>query len=821
MNNNNKSKILIFGKYEIIKKIGEGSFGKIYLGFNRQKNEKVAIKLEAKSNALKFLKSEAIFLFILKSIGIPKLKAFGQNRKYNILVETLLGKSLSNILKIYKNKLPLKDTLMIAIQVLERLEYLHSKFLIHRDIKPENFLIGYNDPYIIYLIDFGLCKKYRSNRTGKHVQFSVTKKVNGTPLFASLNTLKGYQVSRRDDLESVAYMLIYLMKGGLPWDSIKAKSKYERYKKILKMKIYCKPEILCKDLPNEIKDFFLYCRSLNFEQEPDYNYLNGLFNNALTKLGFYNDLIFSWIKDPKMIYKLKHIKMINNSKIRNTKRKSSPQMRIFHSLQNSFIKRQSSNNSLENSELINFTTNSLNNYSKRNLGKYQFTSNSLVDTLTNDESLKMKESIKSSSKLQFHKKYRKIFIEQISGVNSKRNLNISNKNSLSKDKNNTFQHKSNNNIKSSIPFFKLDTQFESRNLKNNKELEKTKKIINYNYINTFSNNISNSNDNYLKKIQNLPKRKTELILRNIKKLMQNKNKSNFINIINNNNINSNINMLLNIQPKSEIKRNNRGLNKSTKISEDKLKRFNYRPISTKMDLFSSYEKNSNNNKKFIKLNSSDIKSINKTTNTKQYSSITELNSYRNFLNKKFDNKNSEINSINVEVSKNNKLKLKKINLIKLSKDGNLYQNNFNYNDKTLSKSYLDNLNKNTPIKRQYNPRINYFTSKTIYRTNRNNNLNYFKWKSFKDNMQNKYNFDNYTINSQNIKPIITLKDNLSEEKQKNYLELNKRNAYTKIKNMTSNEEISKYSIYTNQRRKSCLTSKNSTNYIKIIDFSLN
>ena len=281
-------------------------------------------------------------------------------------------------------------------------------------------------------------------------------------------------------------------------------------------------------------------------------------------------------------------------------------------------------------------------------------------------------------------------------------------------------------------------------------------------------------------------------------------------------------MLLNIQPKSEIKRNNTGLNKSTKISEDKLKRFNYRPISTKMDLFSSYEKNSNNNKKFIKLNSSDIKSINKTTNTKQYSSITELNSYRNFLNKKFDNKNSKIKSINVEVSKNNKMKLKKINLIKLSKDGNLYQNNFNYNNKTLSKSYLDNLNKNTPIKRQYNPRINYFTSKTIYRTNRNNNLNYFKWKSFKDNMQNKYiNFNNYTINSQNIKPIITLNDNLSEEKQKNYLKLNKRNAYTKIKNMTSKEEISKYSIYTIQRRKSCLTSKNSTNYIKIIDFSLN
>ena len=149
--NDNKSKVLIFGKYQIIKKIGEGSFGKIYLGFNKNKMEYVAIKLELKSNALKFLKSEAIYLFMLKSIGIPKLKAFGQNRKYNILVETLLGKSLSDLLKIYNNRLPLKDTLMIAIQVIERLEYIHSKFLIHRDIKPGNFLIGYEDPYIIYL----------------------------------------------------------------------------------------------------------------------------------------------------------------------------------------------------------------------------------------------------------------------------------------------------------------------------------------------------------------------------------------------------------------------------------------------------------------------------------------------------------------------------------------------------------------------------------------------------------------------------------------------------------------------------------------------
>ena len=488
--NNKKSKILIFGKYQIIKKIGEGSFGKIYLGFNTIKMEQVAIKLEPKSNVLKFLKSEAIYLFMLKSIGIPKLKAFGQNRKYNILVETLLGKSLSDLLKIYNNRLPLKDTLMIAIQVIERLEYIHSKFLIHRDIKPGNFLIGYEDPYIIYLIDFGLCKKYRSNRTGKHIQFSVTKRCNGTPMFALLNALKGYQVSRRDDLECAAYMIIYLMKG-LPWDSIRAKTKFERYKRILKMKIYYKPEILCKDLPTELKDFFSYCRNLNFEQEPNYDYIYGLFNNALSKYGFNNDLLFSWIKDPKIICKLKNDKSINNNKTRNTKRKTSPQIRIFHSLRNSYDKRKSSNTILENSKLINFTLNSQNIPNKRNFMNYHLASNSLVDNFTRDESLNIKENIKTPSKLEFHKIYRKLFVEPISRINTKRNTIFSNNKNLTRTRNNiTFEEKINIKKEEVAPIFKLK-KCESRNVKQkiklNKKEEKVRKVSNHSSINSFSN----------------------------------------------------------------------------------------------------------------------------------------------------------------------------------------------------------------------------------------------------------------------------------------------------------------------------------------------
>ena len=154
MNKNTKiPNELIFGKYKLIKQIGEGSFGKVYSGLNEKTHESVAIKLEPRPLSLHFLKSEALFLFTLKGVGIPVLKAFGKNIRYNILVETLLGDSLSTILKKYNNQLPLKDLLMIAIQVIERLEYLHSKYLIHRDIKPANLLIGHDDPSIYYLFN--------------------------------------------------------------------------------------------------------------------------------------------------------------------------------------------------------------------------------------------------------------------------------------------------------------------------------------------------------------------------------------------------------------------------------------------------------------------------------------------------------------------------------------------------------------------------------------------------------------------------------------------------------------------------------------------
>ena len=348
-NKKEKNKNLIFGRYKIIKKLDEGSFGKVYSGLNTKTNEKVAIKLEPKSNPVHFLETEAYYLYILRGVGIPKLVTFGHNEKYNILVESLLGKSLHHLFYERNKNFSLKDILMIAIQIIDRIKFIHSKHIIHRDVKPENFLIGYNDPYIIYLIDFGLSKKYRSGRTGKHVKFSVPKRTSGTARYSSLNSLRGFQVSRRDDLESVVNLLIFLMKGHLPWEKIEAKTKKDKYRKICKLKMFLTPEKICQKLPNEICEFLKYTRNLDFEQEPNYEYCCSLFNNILIKNGLSNDLIFSWIQNSSILNKLKNRsknKDILDAKSSNykiydiSKRKSSPQTRIYHYLQNSFEKKR-------------------------------------------------------------------------------------------------------------------------------------------------------------------------------------------------------------------------------------------------------------------------------------------------------------------------------------------------------------------------------------------------------------------------------------------------------------------------------------------------
>ena len=256
-------KNLIFGKYKLTKIIGSGSFGFVYKGINIIDKKGVAVKVEKKDLGLNLLEKESYYLYNLKGIGVPEVVSYGFSGKYNILVQTLLGESLGKIF--YKNNyhFPLKDICMFSIQILDRIEYVHSKYIIHRDIKPENFLIGDPDKYMIYIIDFGLSKKYKSSRTNKHVQFRLTKKFTGTARYASLNSIRGSEQSRRDDLEAIGYMLLYFFNGGkLPWQGVSCKQKAEKYVKIYTMKKNLNLDEFCKNMPREIIYFMNYTRGL-------------------------------------------------------------------------------------------------------------------------------------------------------------------------------------------------------------------------------------------------------------------------------------------------------------------------------------------------------------------------------------------------------------------------------------------------------------------------------------------------------------------------------------------------------------------------------
>ena len=298
-NDPNLNKIF-FKKFKAIKKIADGSFGSVYEGISLKTKNKVAIKLEDR-NQYNLLETEAYNLFNLKGFGIVKLISFGKNKNYNIMIQSLLGDSLYKIYLSHKKRFTLKDICLIGIQCLDRIEWIHIKNVIHRDIKPDNFLVGLKDPRIIYLIDFGLCKKYRSERTLKHIQFTLTKKLTGTARYASVNALKGFELSRRDDLESFCYMIIFFIIKKLPWQGVKAQTQAKRNKKICEAKEEFKIDEYNNIIPKEIIKIFKYVKKLKFDEEPNYDKIRNLFKVFLNEINYNENDTFSWIKDKRVL----------------------------------------------------------------------------------------------------------------------------------------------------------------------------------------------------------------------------------------------------------------------------------------------------------------------------------------------------------------------------------------------------------------------------------------------------------------------------------------------------------------------------------------
>ncbi len=287
-------------RYRLIRKIGSGSFGEIYQAVNVTSGEEVAVKLEStKARHPQLLYESKLYKILHGGVGIPRLLWFGQERGYNVMVMDLLGPSLEDLFNFCSRKFEMKTVLMLADQMIGRIEYVHNKNFIHRDIKPDNFLMGIGRHCNkVFLIDFGLVKKYilssRDPRGKVHVPYREDKNLTGTARYASINAHLGIEQSRRDDMESLGYVLMYFLRGSLPWQGLKAATKKQKYERISEKKMSTPVELLCKLQPEEFALYLNYCRGLRFEEAPDYMYLRGLFRGCFRNLKCQYDYVFDW-----------------------------------------------------------------------------------------------------------------------------------------------------------------------------------------------------------------------------------------------------------------------------------------------------------------------------------------------------------------------------------------------------------------------------------------------------------------------------------------------------------------------------------------------
>ena len=648
---NNK---IFFGKYKTEKILGKGSFGYVFKGKNIINNELVAIKTEDYKIKGDVLESEAYFLVYLKNFGIPEVKSFGVYKKYKILVQTLLDKDLETLFSKYSH-INAKDICMIFIQLLDRLEFVHSKYVIHRDLKPENIMFDLETKKIIYLIDFGMAKKYRSGKTKKHIKFSIPSRLTGTARYCSINALRGTEQSRRDDLESLGYVMIYLArKRFLPWMGLTAKNKLERYRQIYKMKKEISENKLCQGLPKEFIDYMKYTKKLKFEEDPNYNYLRGLFINLLNFYQFKNDLNFSWIQ--------KNQRNKNIIKQRNIfyKKKEGPQQRILRKIQTS----QEKENNMENIK-------------KEKIG----------EILEQKQEKRDNDALKINIKNEIKETHNKI--NNITVIKNNENLlkspsfYINNKENKEKNNDESFKENKTININETeivelnLPIIVDDSDSTNKNKQNE------------NNNNNINNNNKNLNNNINKDTNN----------NSINNININNEKEN--NIFSFNDSIQKINDILNNKSINFSKEKNIKISNSGKNLFSPAKYLNL--ISDKSPINFQNEKNNLINKTSANINMNSGKVINIIYNNNEQiryknNSPNEIENSRKIRPYQIQNKNNHIHNINIKNMIVGRKQLKKIFLNKIKKEDN------SIND--INSTNLINSNSNDNIRKNYHYSIN-------------------------------------------------------------------------------------------------------------------
>ena len=818
---------LIFKKYKPLTLIGKGTFSNVYLSLDIKTKNYVAIKTEKKNkNKVELLESEAYILYSIRGFGIPEVISYGKTKSYNILILPLLGKSLLDLFILKDKTINIYDICLIAIQILERIKWIHSNNIVYRDIKPENFLFGLKDPEVLYLIDFGLYRRFKSSKTGKHIKPKNLGKFTGTSRYASVYALAGYEQSRRDDIESIGYMIIYLMKKKLPWQGIKGHSYKDCYNKLFLMKKYIHIKDLCNGLPKEIMDYMNYVKSLTFEQEPNYNYLINLFNIILKKNEFnFDKKIFSWIRDSTNNYSNNIIlKQYSMKKLPNNKpsRKSSPQNRLYLKIKKNLEDKQKHEKHIRfHSDNISFNKSDQDIYYQNENDDY-----SLIVMFNKNINILnykyMEKYPKTSSE-------NNIFRENVSFINNVKKDNII-KNKYS-SQNNKIKLISNMNIQK-LSDRKIGGEKNIKNKEiNYKNYNKKSKYTNINFIKNFDNKKlfeMNSMDKY--------NNYSKININNCNNQIKIINKKKNINIINKNSLSHKINNKDNIFHNNYTAYNTYNDFNSFNEKLDKLIINNdinkicsngnniKKNIKNTQIVFPYQNKNLNNNNIYQLKHRSFINNKNYKINLDQTNSTRDINSV-NIRNKNlyyqitlndFNNKKLKNNSAGTYHHTHYKL------IPLLDTDGNIKikntdlsvvehltrSNNFNKQHKNINNINDDNNNRmkivNLTLKKS-NSSNNTIMQEIIH--NKLNNINYIHTDNNKGKVMNRVNSNNSKINLNNkiqyksknkIKKLFIINNNNiynNFEKNKNLNQL-KNIIYTNNLNMNNSLKIN-HDIYQN------------------------
>ncbi|KAI9259088.1 kinase-like domain-containing protein [Sporodiniella umbellata] len=281
--------------YRVGKKIGEGSFGVIHEGIHLRHQAAVAMKFESLGCEVPQLKDEyKVYMLLSGTEGIPNVYYYGEEATHRVLIMDILGPSLEDMFDVCERRFSVKTVALLALKMISILESVHNKGLLFRDIKPDNFLLGRpgsENENRLYLIDFGMAKLYKHPKTQQHICYKEGKSLTGTARYMSIHTHLGKEQSRRDDLEALGHVLMYFLRGNLPWQGLKAADHKEKYSKIGETKRDVSISSLCEGYPRAFAEYLTLVRELEFAEDPDYAWFKSLFSSCL---GNDQEEVFDW-----------------------------------------------------------------------------------------------------------------------------------------------------------------------------------------------------------------------------------------------------------------------------------------------------------------------------------------------------------------------------------------------------------------------------------------------------------------------------------------------------------------------------------------------